>query len=89
MCSDRFVSEWPEVHVAGKTEITQLKRRHGRRLLKLPGVSGVGVERGDGDDDYVLVVHVEEDDPSTREAVKRTVGAEPVRIVKSGRFKKQ
>lgn len=90
MCSDRFVSEWPEVHVAGKTEITQLKRRHGRRLLQLPGVIGVGVERGEGDDDdYALVVHVEEDDRSTREAVKQTVGAEPVRIVKSGRFKKQ
>jgi hypothetical protein len=89
MCCDRFVSEWPEGRVAGKTEITRLKRRHGRRLLQLPGVVGVGVERGDGDDDYVLVIHVEEDDPSTREAVKQTVSAEPVRIVESGRFKKQ
>lgn len=75
--------------MAGKTEITRLKRRHGRRLLQLPGVVGVGVERGVGDDDYVLVVHVEDDDPSTRQAVKRTVGTEPVRIVESGRFRKQ
>jgi hypothetical protein len=75
--------------VAGKTEITQLKRRHSRRLLHLPGVVGVGVERGAGDDDYVLVVHVEDDDKSTREAVRQEVGAEPVRIVKSGTFKKQ
>ena len=75
--------------MARKTEITELKRRHGRRLLKLPGVRGVGVERGDGDDDYVLVVHVEKDDASTRKAVRETVGTEPVRIVKSGRFKKQ
>ena len=89
MCCERFVSEWPEVHVAGKTEITELKRRHGRRLLQLPGVVGVGVERGYGDDDYVLVIHVEKDDSSTREAVTQTVGAEPVRIVGSGRFKKQ
>lgn len=75
--------------MAGQTEIAQLKRRHGRHLLQLPGVIGVGVERGDGDDDYILVVHVEKNDPSTREAVKQTVGAEPVRIVESGRFKKQ
>ena len=75
--------------MAGKTEITQLKRRHGRRLLHLPGVTGVGVERGDGDDDYVLVVHVEDDEPSTRAAVKQAVGAEPVRIVTSGKFRKQ
>jgi hypothetical protein len=75
--------------VAGKTEITRLKRRHARRLLRLPGVTGVGVERGDGDDDYVLVVHVEDDAPSTRAAVKDAVGAESVRIVTSGKFKKQ
>jgi hypothetical protein len=76
--------------VSRKTDVTQLKRRHGRRLLQLPGVSGVGVERADGGgDDYVLVVHVEQDDVPTRESVKQVVGGEPVRIVKSGRFKKQ
>ncbi len=72
-----------------KTEVSDLKRRHGRRLLQLPGVCGVGVERAEGGgDDYVLVVHVEHDDRPTRESVKRVVGAEPVRIVKSGRFRK-
>lgn len=75
--------------MARKTEVAELKRRYGRRLLKLPGVRGVGVERGDSDDDYVLVVHVEQDDASTRTAVHETVGTEPVRIVESGRFKKQ
>jgi len=75
--------------MAQKTDVTKLKRRYSRRLLKLPGVSGVGVERGDGDDDYVLVVHVENDNPSTRRAVKNAVDADAVRIVKSGTFKKQ
>ena len=74
--------------MARKTEIEELKRRHGRRLLRLPGVSGVGIQRGDGDGDYVLVVYVKEDDESTRAAVLNEVGAEPVRIVKSGTFKK-
>lgn len=74
--------------MARKTEIEELKRRHGHRLLRLPGVSGVGVQRGNGEDDYVLVVHVKEDDESTRSAVVNEVGAEPVRIVKSGTFKK-
>ncbi len=86
----RCAFAWREVRVPGKTQITDLKRRHGRRLLRLPGVSGVGVERADGaNDDYVLVVHVEHDDGPTRESVKQVIGAEPVRIVTSGRFKKQ
>ena len=72
-----------------KAEVDQLKRRHRRRLLELPGVSGVGVERGDGADDYVLTVHVEDDDPSTIKAVKDAVRTDAVRIVKSGKFRKQ
>lgn len=75
--------------MAGKAAVTRLKRRHGRRLLQLPGVVGVGVERGHADDDYVLVVSVADDDPSTRGAVTQVVGAEPVRIVTTGKFKKQ
>ena len=75
--------------MARQTEVTKLKQRLSRRLLKLPGVQGVGVERGDGDDDYVLVVHVEDDDDSTRSAVKQATDADAVRIVKSGKFGKQ
>jgi regulator of RNase E activity RraA len=75
--------------MAKKTEVSKLKQRLSRRLLTVPGVQGVGVERGDGDDDYVLVVHVEEDDEATRNAVKQTADADAIRIVKSGRFKKQ
>ena len=75
--------------MAKKAQVDQLKRRHRRRLLQLPGVSGVGVERGDGADDYVLAVHVEDDDPSTIDAVTDAVGHEGIRIVKSGKFRKQ
>jgi len=55
----------------------------------MPGVSGVGIERGPHADDYVLVVHVSDDDETTRAAVMREVGPESVRIVKSGPFRKQ
>jgi len=47
------------------------------------------VERGNREDDYVLVVHVKDDDEPTRTAVRKEVGSEPVRIVKSGPFKKR
>lgn len=82
------MSVWHEVPVARKTEIEELKHRHGRRLLRLPGVSGVGIQRGEGEDDYLLVVHVKEDDEPTRAAVLKEVSGEPIRIVQSGTFKK-
>lgn len=75
--------------MARKTDVEQLKRTHRRRLLKMPGVSGVGIERGEHAEDYVLVVHVCDDDEQTRAAVMREVGPESVRIVKSGPFRKQ
>lgn len=76
--------------MAAKARVEQLKRRHGRRLLRITGVSGVGVERGEEKDDYVLVVHVSDDRDDTRAAVLKEVGTnQPVRIVKSGPFRKQ
>ena len=51
-------------------------------------MNGVGIERGTADDDYVLVVHVSNDDEATRAAIKQEVDEEPVRIVKSGEFRK-
>jgi hypothetical protein len=75
--------------VASKAHVEELKRRHGRRLLRIPGVSGVGIERRDGKDDYVLVVHVQADDDGTRAAVEKEVGeTDAVKIVKSGPFRK-
>ena len=74
--------------MASKETIQQLKRRHGGRLLRLSGVSGIGIERGNDDNDYVLVVHVKNDDEATRVAILKEVDNEPVRIVKSGGFRK-
>jgi C-terminal processing protease CtpA/Prc len=74
--------------VATKERVEKLKRQHSRRLLRLPGVSGVGIERAEEPDDYALVVHVEDDSPATRAAVQEEVGDKPVRIVRSGKFRK-
>jgi hypothetical protein len=74
--------------VATKEQVEKLKRRHSRRLLRLPGVSGVGIERAEGADDYALVVHVEDDNPHTLAAVQEEVPDPAVRVVRSGKFKK-
>jgi hypothetical protein len=74
--------------VGRKADIEELKRVHSRQLLRLPGVSGVGVERVEGQDEYVLVIHVENDDETTRAAVVNAIGNEPVRLRKSGPYRK-
>jgi hypothetical protein len=73
--------------LATRDEIEKLKRRHARRLLRLSGVSGVGVERSD-DDAYILVVHVTDDEEKTRTAVQKEMAGAPVRVVKGNKFKK-
>ena len=74
--------------MATKKQVEDLKQRVSRRLLRLPGVSGVGIQRTDGPDDYALVVHVEADSPGIRAAVKKQAPGKSVRIVTSGKFKK-
>lgn len=74
--------------MATKKQVEDLKLRVSRRLLRLPGVNGVGIQRADSPDDYALVVHVEDDNAKTRAAVKKQAPGEAVRIVPSGRFKK-
>ena len=71
-----------------KEQAEALKRTHGRKLMRIPGVSGVGIERGTGEDAYTLVVHLEDGNERARAAVERAVAGEPVQIVQSGRFKK-
>ena len=74
--------------MATKKQVEDLKHRVSRRLLRVPGVSGVGIQRADAGDDYALVVHVEDDNPQTRAAVKKHAPGKAVRIVASGKFKK-
>jgi hypothetical protein len=52
------------------------------RLLQLPGVCGVGIEK-EGTGEYVLVVHVSEREA----AVPKTLEGHRVKIVRSGPFK--
>ena len=76
--------------MANKQYVEGLKRQHSHRLLRLDGVSGVGVERdGPDEDSYVLVVHLADDDPSARAAAVKGIEGEPIRVVTSGRFRKQ
>ena len=74
--------------MATKEQVEELKRTRGRKLMRIPGVSGVGIERGNGEDAYSLVVHLADDDENTRAAVKKAVAGGPVQIVSSGRFRK-
>jgi hypothetical protein len=74
--------------VAPRHEIDDLKRRVGRRLLRTPGVVGVGTGRARRRDDYVLVVYLARSTAATRDKVKEIVGpGQPVRLVRSGPFR--
>lgn len=75
--------------MATRDQVEALKRAHSLTLMRMPGVSGVGIERGDGEDAYSLVVHLEHDDERTRAAVEQAVKGDPVRIVVSGPFRKR
>jgi hypothetical protein len=63
----------------------EIKKRHSNRLLKIPGVWGVGVEKDDSNQP-VLVIHTDgqhaNDLPSDLEGV-------PVKIVDDAPFVKQ
>ena len=59
--------------MATKAHVEALKHRVSRKLLRLPGVNGVGIERAEAPDDYALVVHVADDTPETRAAVAHHV----------------
>jgi len=74
--------------MATKAHVEALKHRVSRKLLRLPGVNGVGIERAGGGEDYALVVHVTDDNPGTRAAVAKHAPDEAVRIVTSGKFRK-
>ena len=75
--------------MASKAHVERVKQKLSRRLLRVDGVNGVGIQRADAPDDYALVVHVEQDSPDMRAAVEKEARGEPVRIIPSGKFKKQ
>ena len=72
--------------MATEQEIRELKHRHSARLLSLPGVSGVGIER-DEEGQYLLAVHLDADAEAPRD-LPPTIEGYPVRYVRSGPFRK-
>jgi predicted sugar kinase len=73
--------------MATEDEIRELKRRHAARLLRQPGVSGVGVERGE-DGGFVLAVHLDRDAAFAPGELPERIEGHPVRYLRSGPFRK-
>lgn len=67
------------------TSVEEVKRRHETRLMKTPGVVGVGIGRSGGK--MVIRVFVAKDSPKLRETVPETLDDVPVEIIVSGPFK--
>ena len=65
--------------------VEEVKKRHEARLLKTPGVVGVGIGRSGGKP--VIRVYVAKDSPKVRKAVPDALEDVPVEIVVSGPFK--
>jgi hypothetical protein len=68
-------------------EAGEIKRRHAAGLLKLAGVSGVGVEK-DAAGNYILVIHIDSADPEITASLPKDVEGLPVRITRTGPFRK-
>lgn len=68
-------------------EAGEIKRRHAPRLLKQPGVSGVGIEK-DAAGNYVLVIHVDSDDPQVTASLPKQVEGLEIRVARTGPFRK-
>jgi hypothetical protein len=66
-------------------ELDVLKRRLAPKLLRLPGVIGVGVEEDD-DGTGRLTIHLESDEPAVRESLPQEVDGERVHYVVTGAF---
>ncbi len=65
--------------------VEEVKKRHEARLMKTPGVVGVGIGRSGKT--TVIRVYVDKDSPRVRKAVPQALDDVPVEIVVSGRFK--
>ena len=74
--------------MATERQVKAVKRRHSAHLLRMEGVSGVGVERDDAQS-YVLAVHLENDAAAERLRLPETLDGVPVRTIITGRYRKQ
>lgn len=65
--------------------VRDVKRKHNRELMRIPGVVGTGVGR-DPSRGPVIEVYVELDTPETHRAIPDTIEGVDVRIVETGGF---
>jgi hypothetical protein len=68
-------------------EIRELKRRHSARLLGLPGVSGVGIERDDDGGGYALAIHLD-GDAANQLGLPAELEGHRIKYIRSGPFRK-
>jgi hypothetical protein len=66
-------------------QVRQVKRRHSLRLLGLPGISGVGIEKEE-DGSYVLAVHLDGTCADAGKEVPDIIEGVRVKFVRSGPF---
>ncbi len=73
------------LHAVCMASVEEVKNRHEARLMRTPGVVGVGIGRSGGKP--VIRVYVDKDTPKVRKAVPDALEDVPVEIVVSGPFK--
>ena len=72
--------------MANSDSISQVKRRHSADILKIPGVSGIGVE-GDENGNDVLAIYVGANTPEITEQLPTVIEGYPVKVVNTGTFR--
>ncbi len=65
--------------------VSDVKRRHESRLMKMRGVVGVGIGQKDGKE--CICIYVEQDSPKLRSALPQSLDEVPVEVVVAGTFK--
>jgi hypothetical protein len=73
--------------MATEKEARDVKNRHSAELLRLPGVSGVGVQKSP-DGNFYIALHVDSDHPEIAEQLPKQIEGLVVQTIFSGPFKK-
>ena len=72
--------------MATEEEVSRVKEQHSFRLLQMPEVSGVGVEK-DESGGYVLTIHLNADAPALRDRLSAEINEVPIKFIHSGPFR--
>jgi len=73
--------------MASEEAVREVKRRHSPELLRQPGVCGVGVEKDEAGN-YVIAVHLDTDDPEVRARLPQQIEGYPLKLIRSGPFRR-